>query len=60
MLTQSFASSRSPPLRNGCTPRGSGETGLKHKGLGRDWPGKTDGLLSQVKECEIPGPRDGS
>lgn len=53
VFIQSFVPSRSLLLRNGCTPHGSGEIGLKQKGLGRDWPGKADGLLSQVKECEI-------
>lgn len=59
MLIRFFAP-RSLLLRNGCTPRGSGEIGLKEKGAGRDWPGEVDGRLSQVKECEIRGPREGS
>lgn len=39
MFIQSFAP-RSLLLRNDCTPHGSGEIGLKEKGLGRDWPGE--------------------
>lgn len=35
VVTQPFAPSRSRLLRNGCTPRGLGEMGLKQKGLGR-------------------------
>lgn len=47
-LRSHLLSPRSQLLRNGCTPRGSGEIGLKQKGLGRDSsrglhrPGKTD------------------
>lgn len=70
-VTLPLSPSRSQPLRNGCTPRGSGEAGLTGRALGGDHcaldtsprvgPGQVEvgGFPSQVREVELWAPREG-